>query len=153
MIKIKIEKEFSIPEGRMKRHRSDAYIISCIDPRFSSSIWEFVSEKHLNNFDSFLSVPGGAKVLARDTEKREEVKKDILKAIELHNISNIYLFVHTECGEYSISDLEKERNAQIEDLLAARDFLLSFAPDVLIFCFLADGTEKENKVIIKSVDF
>ena len=135
---------FDISPERFNSHNSDALVISCIDPRFSYAIWSFMNKQHPNNFDAPISTPGGAKSLSQEGEEKNLIIQYIEISIKLHNINNIYLFTHSNCGGYNIEDLQQEQAQQIQDLQTAKEIVEQEHPDIKIHCIIADGHTEQN---------
>jgi len=153
----------------MASHSSDAFVISCIDPRFQTAIYQFIQAKHPGSFDSFLSIPGGAGMLAyattnlinpRDPQTVDAVKISratralvaTIDALEvastLHNIQHLYLFCHTNCGDYRIPRRYCEMQQQKRDLLSVKDFLQEamtpYLDAVTPHLYIADGHSMQH---------
>ncbi|MYE38569.1 MAG: hypothetical protein F4X82_03580 [Candidatus Spechtbacteria bacterium SB0662_bin_43] len=132
-----------MPHERMQTHTSSAFVVSCIDPRFADAIWEFMKKQHPYHFDAPVNTPGGAKALAEDTVKRQEIYNDLTVAIALHSVEYLYVFVHSQCGGYNIPDRSQEQQQQIADLYQVRNSIKTHPQDqvrnLTVRAFIADG--------------
>lgn len=173
---ISCEAVLPVSQQRMASHTSEAFVITCIDPRFQGAIHAFITGRHPDSFDSFMSIPGGAGFLARAVTNlvnpREQQTVDAVAisrssrafttaldalevAINLHNIQHLYLFCHTSCGGYRIPERYREIQQQKKDLLLVRDCLLEamHPHKMTAHLYIADGhsTQHPNSIVMRKI--
>lgn len=107
-----------------------ALVICCIDFRFHSAIRDFLVSMGIKDNYDMVCLGGSTKAIAdNDQAGKETLLKQIDISQRLHNISEIYLIHHMDCGAYGgrqafenelkekekhSTDLEKSRQAIIE---------------------------------------
>ena len=87
-----------------------AMVLSCIDPRFQSSVNKFLKEKKLTNKYSAFTIAGAAVgVTHKKFKKWHKTFIDNLAAsIQLHKISKLIVINHEDCGAIKIAEGKKE---------------------------------------------
>ena len=77
-----------------------AMVLSCIDPRFQSIIYEFLNKKNLNGKYSFFSIAGGSiGVTAFKFKKWHKTFWENLElSIKIHQIKKLIVINHHDCG-------------------------------------------------------
>lgn len=98
-------------------HHWDVLALSCIDGRFIKKTTDWVSEKTGGVFDYRTEV-GCSKALIDSDADRERFMDVVTTSIHLHNISEVWLIDHIDCGAYGGSkafdsvEVEKEFHKQ-----------------------------------------
>ena len=110
-----------------KLHKVPAAVIYCLDPRFAKQTLRFIQEElDIDNFDQYVH-PGGLRVLIQETTRDIFLGAIEKVSIGLHNIGQIVLIAHRDCGAYGGSKAfpnpEAEKTAQEKDLKVARGIL------------------------------
>lgn len=128
-----------------------ACVVSCIDFRLHEHLKRFVCERGLDKDGTdMVRVAGAAVNIARPKRSwaRDFVVSELEASHGLHEIREIYLVNHEDCGAYgweNVVDSEEELATHRKDLQQARAFLKGRFPDVKIFAFyqrLDGGVEK-----------
>ena len=132
----------SVTPARLTSRNSEAFVVGCVDPRFANAVVEFITNRHPQQFDGFMNFPGGAKVLSEENQKQQIIFEDLQKAVVLHNIQHIYLFVHADCAMYK--EIENEQEQQIQDLNTARTFLAQHFNNVQIHTMILTPTHNDK---------
>lgn len=116
-------------------HSCDAAIVTCIDFRFQKFIRNW-TDKELKGkkFDAI--------ALAGSTKELNTILKQIDISCRLHNIKEVYLIHHQECGAYG---KESTPQKHFEELQKAKTKILSKYPNlkVLTYYLHLDGTFEE----------
>lgn len=103
-------------------HTCDAAIVACIDFRFQKYIQEWIGKNLEGKKYDYIGFAGATKNL-------ETIVGQIKISKELHQIKEVYLMHHEECGAYGAeSSFEKHS----EDLKKAKETILAIYPDLQI---------------------
>lgn len=119
-------------------HRAQALVLHCIDFRLPDEIKEFLASRGLARRYDLVSLAGGVKSLV--APENESEKNFILKQIEissrLHQIKEVYLINHSDCGAYggrkAFGSEDKEREKHLEDLKQAQKIISDKLPHLNI---------------------
>ena len=92
----------------MKKYK--AMVLSCIDPRFQSKVFNYLKRKKLTGkYSSFTIAGGGIGVTANRFKKWHSTFWDNLAtSIKLHNITSLIVINHNDCGAAKIANGKKE---------------------------------------------
>ena len=87
-----------------------AMVLSCIDPRFQSIVYNYLKKKNLNGKYSSFTIAGAAiGVTANKYKKWHKTFWDNFNAsIKLHNITKLIIINHRDCGAAKIINGKKE---------------------------------------------
>ncbi len=110
-------------------HTCKALVVHCIDFRLQKAIKKYLEEHGLLGNCDIVSVAGGVK-------NHDFVMSQIEVSQRLHNISQVILMNHTDCGAYGgkvafVSDEEENRTHEA-DLKKAKDAVLTKYPGLKI---------------------
>ena len=85
-------------------------VLSCIDPRFQSIVYNFLKKKKLNGKYSSFTIAGSAIGITANKFKRwHKVFWDNFEtSIKLHNIKKLIVINHQDCGAAKIINGKKE---------------------------------------------
>jgi carbonic anhydrase len=116
----------------MATHTCDALIVSCIDFRFQKYIRDWTDKNLPDKTFDVIAYAGSTKEL-------ETVLKQIELSIKLHDVKQIVLMHHEECGAYG-AESTPERHAR--DLKKARQAILATHPQIQFHLYYLhlDGT-------------
>ena len=136
-------------------HHCKALIINCMDFRFHTAIREFLISLGLKDTYDLVSLAGVTKGLVEDDPSSTElILKQVDGSLKLHNISELYLIHHMDCGGYgghsAFNSIEEEKERQLTDLEAARTIISRKFPDLEIKKILARIEEADGKY---NIDF
>ena len=128
-----------------------ACVVYCIDFRLHDHLHRFVAEQGLEKDGTdIVRVAGVAINLARPkrTYFRDFVMDQLEASHRLHNVREIYLVNHEDCGAYgeeNVADSDMELETHKRDLQQARALLKGRLPDVTIVAFFQrlDGRIEE----------
>lgn len=100
-------------------HHWDVLAISCIDGRFIKRTVDFIAEKTNGIFD-FRTEVGASKGVIFSVEDRERFFSVIDTSIKLHDIKEVWVFDHQDCGAYGGSaehaNAEEEKKFHLQKL-------------------------------------
>ena len=87
-----------------------AMVLSCIDPRFQSIVYNYLKKKKLNGKYSSFTIAGSAVgVTANKFKKWHKVFWDNFDtSVKLHNIKKLIVINHRDCGAAKIINGKKE---------------------------------------------
>ena len=88
----------------------EAMVLSCIDPRFQSIVYNYLKKKKLNGKYSSFTIAGAAVgVTASKFKKWHKVFWDNLDtSIRLHKINKLIVINHRDCGAAKIINRKKD---------------------------------------------
>ena len=91
----------------IKKHK--AMVLSCIDPRFQSIVYNYLKKKKLNGKYSSFTIAGSAiGVTAPKFRKWHKTFWDNLEtSIQLHKIKKLIVINHRDCGAAKIINRKK----------------------------------------------
>ena len=91
-------------------------VLSCIDPRFQSIIYNYLKKKKLNGKYSSFTIAGAAVgVTAKKFQKWHKTFWDnIDTSIKLHQIKKLIVINHRDCGAAKIINGKKEFSTENE---------------------------------------
>ena len=121
----------------MATHTCDAIVVSCIDFRFQKYIHNWLDKNFADKLYDYVGFAGGTKDL-------DTVLKQIAISVRLHDIKEVVLMHHEDCGAYG-AEGNPDRHAQ--DLRKAKEEIFKLYPQltVQLYYIHADGTfEKIN---------
>ena len=101
-----------------------AMVLSCIDPRFQSIVYNYLKEKKLNGKYSSFTIAGSAiGVTAPKFRKWHKTFWDNLEtSINLHKITKLIVINHHDCGAAKIVNGKRKFNEQNESLIHKKSF-------------------------------
>lgn len=119
------------------KHTADAFILSCIDFRFQKYIRSWLDTNYAGKTFDYVGFAGGVKDL-------ETILKQLAISVKLHDIKDVVLMNHEECGGYG-AESTPENHAR--DLRKAKETILTLYPDVQVKCYYLhlDGEFEEIK--------
>jgi hypothetical protein len=105
---------FSQADQDRKKGRANVFVLTCIDPRYITDVFEFLlKDKKLHaNFDLFTLAGASAGVM--ETEWDKAFLDNLGLGIQLHGIKEVWCFDHLDCGMYKATfGLEKDDDVAI----------------------------------------
>ena len=107
----------------MKKYK--AMVLSCIDPRFQSKVFNYLKRKKLTGkYSSFTIAGGGIGVTANRFKKWHSTFWDNLAtSIELHKITSLIVINHNDCGAAKIVNGKKKFNLSVENKIHKESFI------------------------------
>ena len=106
----------------MKKY--EAMVLSCMDPRFQTKVYKYLSKKKLSGKYSSFTIAGAAiGVTAKKFKKWHSTFLDNLStSIKLHKINKLIVINHRDCGAAKIVNGEKKFNSTIENKIHKDSF-------------------------------
>ena len=91
-------------------------VLSCIDPRFQTKVYNYLKNKKLiGKYSSFTIAGAGIGVTHNKFKKWHKTFWDNLDvSIKLHKISRLIVINHEDCGAAKIANNKKKFNSLIE---------------------------------------
>ena len=95
----------------------EAMVLSCIDPRFQTKVYEYLKNKKLlGKYSSFTIAGAGIGVTHKRFRRWHSTFWDNLDtSIKLHRIKKLIVINHKICGAEKIANKQKKFNDSIED--------------------------------------
>ena len=102
-----------------------AMVLSCIDPRFQSKVFNYLKRKKLTGkYSSFTIAGGGIGVTANRFKKWHSTFWDNLAtSIKLHKITSLIVINHNDCGAAKIVNGKKKFNLSVENTIHKESFI------------------------------
>lgn len=145
-------------------HTCKALMLGCIDYRFQTGFQQFVESENLKNDCDRLHVAGAVKGLVEsegrhpepaeglgdDTVVRDYILGQIEISAKLHEIKEILLVNHRDCGAYggtpAFADKAAEHEHHRNELLKAKALLENRFPSITIKTLFAEIDESVDPV-------
>ena len=110
-----------MPRSKIKY---DAMVLSCIDPRFQSKVYNYLKNKKMTGkYSSFTIAGAGIGVTHKKFKKWRSTFWDNLNtSIKLHKINKLIVINHKDCGAAKIANKEKKFSSYIEDKMHKESF-------------------------------
>ena len=106
----------------MKKY--NAMVLSCIDPRFQPKVFNYLKKKNLTGkYSSFTIAGGSIGVTAKKFKKwHSTFWENLATSIKLHNISNLIVINHNDCGAAKIVNGNNKFSTTIENKIHNQSF-------------------------------
>ena len=107
----------------MKKYK--AMVLSCIDPRFQSKVFNYLKRKKLTGkYSSFTIAGGGIGVTANRFKKwHSTFWENLATSIKLHKITSLIVINHNDCGAAKIVNGKKKFNLSVENKIHKESFI------------------------------
>ena len=107
----------------MKKYK--AMVLSCIDPRFQSKVFNYLRRKKLTGkYSSFTISGGGTGVTANKFKKwHSTFWENLATSIKLHKITSLIVINHNDCGAAKIVNGKKKFNLSVENTIHKKSFI------------------------------
>ena len=107
----------------MKKY--EAMVLSCIDPRFQSKVFNYLKRKKLTGkYSSFTIAGGGIGVTANRFKKwHSTFWENLATSIKLHKITSLIVINHYDCGAAKIINGKKKFNLSVENTIHKESFI------------------------------
>ena len=107
----------------MKKYK--AMVLSCIDPRFQSKVFNYLKKKKLTGkYSSFTIAGGGIGVTAKKFKKwHSTFWENLAASIKLHKITSLIVINHNDCGAAKIVNGKKKFNLSVENTIHKESFI------------------------------
>ena len=107
----------------MKKYK--AMVLSCIDPRFQSKVFNYLRRKKLTGkYSSFTIAGGGIGVTANRFKKwHSTFWENLATSIKLHKITSLIVINHYDCGAAKIINGKKKFNLSVENTIHKESFI------------------------------
>ena len=106
----------------MKKYK--AMVLSCIDPRFQPKVFNYLKKKNLTGkYSSFTIAGGSIGVTGKKFKKwHSTFWENLATSIKLHNISNLIVINHNDCGAAKIVNGNNKFSTSIENKIHNQSF-------------------------------
>ena len=104
--------------------RYEAMVLSCMDPRFQKPVHKFLKEKKLTGKYSAFTIAGGSIGVTNEKFKKwhSTFWENLATSIKLHNISNLIVINHNDCGAAKIVNGNNKFSTSIENKIHNQSF-------------------------------
>ncbi len=102
-----------------------AMVLSCIDPRFQTIIYNYLKKKKLNGKYSSFTIAGSAIGVTENKFKKWHATfwENLDTSIKLHKIKRLIVINHRDCGAVKIVNRNKTFNKINETKIHKRSFM------------------------------
>ena len=106
----------------MKKYK--AMVLSCIDPRFQPKVFNYLKKRNLTGKYSSFTVAGGSLGVTAKKFKKWHLTfwENLATSIKLHNISNLIVINHNDCGAAKIVNGNNKFSTTIENKIHNQSF-------------------------------
>lgn len=134
----------------------DAMLLKCIDPRFTTNTWAYMSSRGLQNLYSQFNIAGGpiGVVAPKFAEWHKTFWDNLEISYGLHEIKRVIAITHRDCGAAAVAygdrvktDRAFETSMHTEALRTFRDEMHKRHPDLLVELGIMDLTGTVEPVI------
>ena len=107
------------------KKKFEAMVLSCIDPRFQSKVFNYLKRKKLTGkYSSFTIAGGGIGVTAKKFKKwHSTFWENLAASIKLHKITSLIVINHSDCGAAKIVNGKKKFNLSVENTIHKESFI------------------------------
>ena len=107
----------------MNKYKS--MVLSCIDPRLQSKVYNYLKRKKLTGkYSSFTIAGGGIGVTANRFKKwHSTFWENLATSIKLHKITSLIVINHYDCGAAKIINGKKKFNLSVENTIHKESFI------------------------------
>ncbi len=128
-------------------HTCKALLVTCMDFRFHKDIANFAKEQDLEGQYDLYSIAGTQKTFLDEATHATAIKQVELSQ-KLHQMTDVYLIAHWDCGAYGGSKAfesdQSQRNKYLEDLQQAKKIIEEHFNGIKVHKYLAILDEEEN---------
>jgi len=128
-------------------HTCKALLVTCMDFRFHKAIADFAKHQGLEGQYDLYSIAGTQKTFL-DEDTHATAIKQVELSQKLHQMTDVYLIAHWDCGAYcgskSFESDDVQRNQYIEDLDKAKKVIQEHFNDIRVYKYLANLDDDEN---------
>ena len=141
------------PSVDQSKKGASVLVLGCIDPRFANSLAWYLTHSQELHMDYDLITLAGASLGVLQTKYHAwqlMFLDHVRLAIDLHNIQEIWVFDHLDCGMYKATlNLEKDdkKDIHLEKLNELKDFLQEQFPALGFSGFIISVDGSIQKVI------
>lgn len=141
------------------KHTCSTLVLHCIDFRFAAAIQEYLKKQNLENDCDVVAAAGATKNIAAPStpSDRDFILRQIEISKRLHDIKNVMLINHTDCGAYggasAFSSPEIEKIKHSQDLELAKQAILEKHPDMAVQLRLAVIDRASGDIAIEEASF
>ena len=102
-----------------------AMVLSCIDPRFQSKVFNYLKRKKLTGKCSCFTIAGGGIGVTANRFKKwhSTFWENLATSIKLHKITSLIVINHNDCGAAKIVNGKKKFNLSVENKIHKESFI------------------------------
>ena len=106
------------------RKKYEVMVLSCMDPRFQPKVFNYLRKKKLTGKYSSFTIAGAAIGVTHKKFKRwhSTFWENLATSIKLHNISNLIVINHNDCGAAKIVNGNNKFSTAIENKIHNQSF-------------------------------
>ena len=103
-----------------------AMVLSCIDPRFQSKVFNYLKKRKLGGKYSSFTIAGAAVGITNKNFKKwnKTFIENLSTSIQLHKINRLIVINHQDCGAAKMMNSKKYFNNRIETKIHKKSFML-----------------------------
>jgi len=106
------------------RKKYEVMVLSCMDPRFQPKVFNYLRKKKLTGKYSSFTIAGAAIGVTHKKFKRwhSTFWENLATSIKLHNINNLIVINHNDCGAAKIVNGNNKFSTAIENKIHNQSF-------------------------------
>ena len=106
------------------KKKYEAMVLSCMDPRFQPKVFNYLRKKKLTGKYSSFTIAGAAIGVTHKKFKRwhSTFWENLATPIKLHNINNLIVINHNDCGAAKIVNGNHKFSTAIENKIHNQSF-------------------------------
>ena len=112
----------------------EAMLMNCIDPRFTTFTWTFMSSRGWQNLYSQFSIAGGPVAVAVDSDPFKAWQKawwdNLAVSIQLHQVKRVVGLCHRDCGAAVLAYGDKIKTDPAFETAKLSEALRTFGAEV-----------------------
>ncbi|HBK33650.1 TPA: hypothetical protein DEP34_01010 [Candidatus Uhrbacteria bacterium] len=134
-------------------HTCKAALVRCMDFRLDPELTDYVRSQNLLHDIDVISIAGAAKNIVDDPQGF--VMTQIGLSVKLHEITEVHLMHHSDCGAYGgskmFASLEEEKAMHIEQMQKAKEVISTSYPSLIVTMFFAVIGENQHISFVEKV--
>lgn len=122
-------------------HTCDNLVIRCMDFRIKPTVLSVLLADigiKEGDYDLVSCAGAGKDILGREGD-RDFLLKQIALSQKLHQIKNLVILQHENCGAYGIADIAEEAAIQQNDLIKIKTIIAGQFPELQFMVFIIKG--------------
>ncbi len=136
------------------RTKFEAMVLSCMDPRFQSSVNKFLKEKKLTHKYSAFTIAGAAIGVTHNKYKswHKTFTDNLTTSIRLHKINKLIIINHEDCGAIKLAEgkvISNEFKIHKNSFKKLKTKLSKKFPELKLEFYVMKLNKKTSKILIK----
>ena len=136
------------------KNKFEAMVLSCIDPRFQSSVNRFLKQKKITNKYSAFIIAGAAIGVThiKYKEQHKTFTDNLMASIHLHKINKLIVINHEDCGAIKLAEgkvISDELKIHKNSFKKLKTKLSKRFPKIKLEFYIMKLNKKTSKILIR----